>query len=82
MRKPGELLLLSLSMLHLFPLTFEVLCIVVQFTLCHVLKGNKPDFHDALTGEKSQPMYEEFLKLLGSTYKPKAIKGMAGVKYP
>ena len=49
---------------------------VVQFTLCHVLKGNKPDFHDAMNGEKSEPMYNDFLKLLGSLYKPEAIKGV------
>ena len=47
----------------------------LQFTLCHVLKGNKPDFHDAMKGEQSQPMYEEFLKLLGSMYRPEAVKG-------
>lgn len=46
-----------------------------QFTLCHVLKGNKPDFHDAMNSEQSQPMYEDFLKLIGSYYKPEAIKG-------
>ena len=40
-----------------------------------MLKGNKPDFHDAMKGEQSQPMYEEFLKLLGSMYRPEAVKG-------
>jgi len=43
--------------------------------LCHVLKGNKPDFHNAMNAETSRPMYEDFLKLLGSLYKPEAIKG-------
>ena len=47
----------------------------MQFTLCHVLKGNKPDFHNAMTSELSQPMYADFLTLLGSKYKPEAIKG-------
>ena len=50
------------------------LCLM-QFTLCHVLKGNKPDFHNAMNSEQSQPMYDDFLKLLGSMYKPEAIKG-------
>lgn len=47
----------------------------IQFTLCHVLKGNKPDFHNAMTAELSQQVYTDFLKLLGSKYKPEAIKG-------
>ncbi len=48
---------------------------VLQFTLCHVLKGNKPDFHNAMNSDYSNPMYQDFLKLLGSLYKPEAIKG-------
>lgn len=52
----------------------EILC-VSQFTLCHVLKGNKPDFHNAMTAELSQQVYTDFLELLGSKYKPEAIKG-------
>lgn len=52
-----------------------VLLFDVQFTLCHVLKGNKPDFHNALTSEQSEPMYKEFLKLLGSMHRAEAIKG-------
>lgn len=55
-------------------LDLEILC-VSQFTLCHVLKGNKPDFHNALTSEQSEPMYRDFLKLLGSMHRPEAIKG-------
>ncbi|XP_064404567.1 D-aminoacyl-tRNA deacylase-like [Halichondria panicea] len=55
-------------------LGLEILC-VSQFTLCHVLKGNKPDFHNAMHSDLSNPMYQDFLKLLGSLYKPEAIKG-------
>jgi D-Tyr-tRNAtyr deacylase len=40
-----------------------------------VLKGNKPDFHNALTSEQSEPMYQDFLKLLGSMHRADAIKG-------
>lgn len=53
---------------------FEILC-VSQFTLCHILKGNKPDFHNAMNSELSNPMYQSFLQLLGTKYKPDAIKG-------
>lgn len=52
-----------------------ILNLPVQFTLCHVLKGNKPDFHNAMHSDLSNPMYQDFLKLLGSLYKPEAIKG-------
>ena len=41
-------------------LGLEILC-VIQFTLYHVMKGNKPDFHLAMAGEKSKLFYEEFL---------------------
>lgn len=41
-------------------LDYEILC-VSQFTLYHVMKGNKPDFHLAMAGEKSKLFYEEFL---------------------
>ncbi|XP_011409356.1 PREDICTED: D-tyrosyl-tRNA(Tyr) deacylase 1-like [Amphimedon queenslandica] len=55
-------------------LGLEILC-VSQFTLCHVLKGNKPDFHNAMKAEHSSEMYREFLALLGSNYNPDLIKG-------
>ncbi len=46
-----------------------------QFTLYSVLKGNKPDFHLAMDGEKSKPLYEELLLDLGKNYKPEKVKG-------
>lgn len=46
-----------------------------QFTLCQVLKGNKPDFHQAMRAEESEPMYTDFLGLLGKMYQPEKIKG-------
>ncbi|XP_033101105.1 D-aminoacyl-tRNA deacylase 1-like [Anneissia japonica] len=52
---------------------FEILC-VSQFTLYAILKGNKPDFHCAMPGEKSRLFYEEFLQLLQKDYKPAMIK--------
>ena len=41
-------------------LDLEILC-VSQFTLYHVMKGNKPDFHLAMGGDQSKLFYEEFL---------------------
>ncbi|XP_048244468.1 D-aminoacyl-tRNA deacylase 1-like isoform X3 [Haliotis rufescens] len=52
---------------------FEVLC-VSQFTLCVTLKGNKPDFHEAMGPDLSQQMYQEFLKQLGAAYSPDKVQ--------
>lgn len=51
----------------------EILCIS-QFTLYHRLKGNKPDFHLAMSGDKAKDLYNEFLKKLGTQYDSEKIK--------
>ena len=56
--------------------------VLIQFTLCYVLKGNKPDFHNAMMGDLSQPMYDQFLSQLGDQYKPDAIKGETHISAP
>jgi len=48
-------------------LDLEVLC-VSQFTLHHILKGNKVDFHLAMSGENARNMYEELLNELRTQY--------------
>lgn len=53
---------------------FEVLC-VSQFTLQCVLKGNKPDFHQAMPAELAQPFYNDILENMRIAYKPERIKG-------
>ncbi|XP_063429535.1 D-aminoacyl-tRNA deacylase-like isoform X1 [Mytilus trossulus] len=55
-------------------LGYEILCIS-QFTLALEMKGNKPDFHDAMNPEYSEPFYNEFLDLMRSMYKPGKVKG-------
>ncbi|XP_035737818.1 D-aminoacyl-tRNA deacylase 1-like isoform X1 [Vespa mandarinia] len=52
---------------------YEILCIS-QFTLYHVLKGNKLDFHRAMPAQESEPFYKIFLNELGKNYKPELIK--------
>ena len=52
----------------------EILC-VSQFTLCHTLKGNKPDFRLAMGTEESKATYEQFLSQLRSSYEPQLVKG-------
>lgn len=51
----------------------EILCIS-QFTLYHNLKGNKPDFHNAMAGEEAKEMYQQLLESLGKQYDPEKIK--------
>ena len=53
---------------------YEILC-VSQFTLYHVLKGNKLDFHNAMSAEKSEAFYNEFLGMLRQQYQTDLIKG-------
>jgi D-tyrosyl-tRNA(Tyr) deacylase len=52
---------------------FEILC-VSQFTLQAVLKGNKPDFHQAMVAQKSKEIYDRFLDTIGKLYKKDKIK--------
>ncbi|KAF6034173.1 DTD1 [Bugula neritina] len=52
---------------------YEVLCIS-QFTLSCVLKGNKPDFHQAMSADQSHIMYNSFLDLMRSSYSEEKIK--------
>lgn len=51
----------------------EILCLS-QFTLCCVLKGNKPDFHNAMPGENSKEIFEYCIKKFGQLYNSDAVK--------
>ncbi|XP_011298303.1 D-tyrosyl-tRNA(Tyr) deacylase 1 isoform X2 [Fopius arisanus] len=52
---------------------YEVLC-VSQFTLYHVMKGNKLDFHRAMSAAHAEPFYKNFIGELGKAYEPELIK--------
>ncbi|XP_006614446.1 uncharacterized protein LOC102681677 isoform X1 [Apis dorsata] len=52
---------------------YEILCIS-QFTLYHALKGNRLDFHKAMSAQDAGPFYNKFLIELGKNYKPELIK--------
>lgn len=55
-------------------LQLEILCIS-QFTLYSKLsKGNKPDFHLAMSGEGAKDLYYKFLEKLGADYDKAKIK--------
>ncbi|KAG9015701.1 D-tyrosyl-tRNA(Tyr) deacylase [Tulasnella sp. 427] len=48
---------------------------VSQFTLmANTTKGNKPDFHGAMSSVSSREVYSTFLKRLGELYEPAKIK--------
>ena len=47
---------------------------VSQFTLCHVLKGNKPDFHNAMRGEHAKVLYDKMCSLMSTAYDAGRIK--------
>jgi D-tyrosyl-tRNA(Tyr) deacylase len=51
----------------------EILC-VSQFTLQSSLKGNKPDFHNAMGADQSKDFYENFLEKLRKSYKSEKIQ--------
>lgn len=52
---------------------YEILCIS-QFTLYHVLKGNKLDFHRAMPAQESEPFYMNFLAELRKEYVPELVR--------
>lgn len=51
----------------------EILC-VSQFTLHCIMKGNKLDFHLAMSAEKSEQFYNLFLETLRKNYKPEKVQ--------
>lgn len=52
---------------------YQILC-VSQFTLYGTLKGNKPDFHNAMHPDMAKQFYEDFIQMLKKNYKPDLIK--------
>lgn len=52
----------------------EILC-VSQFTLYHIMKGNKLDFHRTMPAARAEPFYMNLIEQLGKRYKPEFIKG-------
>ncbi|KEG05713.1 D-tyrosyl-tRNA deacylase [Trypanosoma grayi] len=47
--------------------------LISQFTLMHVLKGNKPDFHLAMNPEGALNMFNRLRDTLGESYLPDRI---------
>lgn len=73
-------------MMHFFFLFFVVIpstnCLFVtvsQFTLYGFLKGNKPDFHVAMSPQSAKPFYASLVDRFRSAYNSDAIKGMLSI---
>ena len=54
-------------------LDLEILC-VSQFTLYHIIKGNKLDFHMSMGGDASKTFYDKFLGRMKADYQAERIK--------
>lgn len=52
---------------------YEIL-LVSQFTLFAILKGNKPDFHLAMSGEDAHVFFDKFVEDAKKAYKPEKIQ--------
>ena len=61
-------------------LGLEIL-LVSQFTLYHVLKGNKPDFHEAMGGEQARVLFDKIVKRAREKYDEKKVQTGAFGEY-
>lgn len=48
--------------------------VVSQFTLFGKLKGNKPDFHDAMNGEDALTLFNHFVETMRADYIPERVQ--------
>ena len=56
---------------------FILLQNIVQFTLYAFMKGNKPDFHQSMSPDKSRELYQLFVEKMKSNYKHDLVKGLS-----
>ena len=54
-------------------LGLEIL-LVSQFTLYHILKGNKPDFHGAMDGDKAKDLFDKIVQRTREKYDPNKVQ--------
>jgi len=50
------------------------LLLVSQFTLYHILKGNKPDFHSAMDGSKAKELFDKIVARTREKYEEKKVQ--------
>lgn len=56
------------------------LLLVSQFTLFAALKGNKPDFHNAMGPDRAKPYWESFVKKVEAAHTGPVETGIFGAK--
>ncbi|MCO5580800.1 hypothetical protein L7F22_034671 [Adiantum nelumboides] len=56
--------------------SYEVL-LVSQFTLYGIMKGNKPDFHVAMTPQLAKPFYDSLVEKFRKAYVRDRVKGLS-----
>ena len=54
---------------------------VSQFTLYHILKGNKPDFHEAMGGDQARELFDKIVKRAKEKYDEKKVQTGAFGEY-
>ena len=47
--------------------------VVSQFTLMSKMKGTKPDFHEAMEGEKARAIFDSFVSKLRAKYQAERV---------
>ena len=57
------------------------LLLVSQFTLHAVLKGNKPDFHQAMRSDQALELFNQFVEQVGREYDPSKVQTGAFGQY-
>lgn len=58
------------------PMCYSTLFHFSSHSLSAVLKGNKPDFHEAMGPDTSEETYQDFLQLMRNSYNSDKIKGI------
>jgi D-tyrosyl-tRNA(Tyr) deacylase len=47
---------------------------VSQFTLYSIMKGNKPDFHAAMSADQARELFDLFVSMLRKKYVPERVQ--------
>ena len=59
--------------MNIVEMGYEIL-IISQFTLQGVMKGNKPDFHQAMKYQEAETYFNKLVDELKGQYEPKKIQ--------
>jgi hypothetical protein len=60
---------------NLYYIILPITVFIVSLKWFYIFQGNRPDFHCAMSADKSKEFYEKFLQMLRDAYEPDKIKG-------